>query len=275
MITWIWIISLIALVATSVFVYKMLVTSSELLSIDKRAVSKLLRTNSRDKYLRQSLETLNSRMKSLEDSNSHYVMQFTRLQHQLGDSAKQGAARAISDTTHPLTREDEDDWEEMYYLENETRVQLENELDATRQEMLLISGKHLALVANNVSLVSSNSDYEAQLAEIPSLHNQIEIIQKKLVASLNRERELDQLLQKDIHQKKEYTKIFNENTFLKNEGDDQRRQLKEMLLKEQETSKKRLDSSEMQSKIAIYQDEQNLSIRKLERIINQNKMFAD
>ena len=202
MIAWILIISLIVLIAISVFVYKMLVTSNELLSNDKRAFSKLLRTNTRDKHLKQSLEALNSKMKSLEDANSYYVMQYTRLQHQLGESANLKSATVINDTTDFLVSEDKEDWEEMYYLENETKVRLENELDASRQEMVLMEEKYSSLLANNKSLVLFNTDFEAQLAEIPSLHNQIEFIQKELVASTSREAELGQLLQNEINQKK-------------------------------------------------------------------------
>ena len=91
----------------------------------------------------------------------------------------------------------------MYYLENETRIQLENELDATRQKMVLIEEKYSSMLANNESLVSFNTYCEARIAEIPSLHNQIELIQKKLVASMSREGELNLLLQKETRQKKE------------------------------------------------------------------------
>lgn len=215
MIVWILIISLIVLIATTIFVYKMLVTSNELLSNDKRVFSKLLRTNTRDKQLKQSLETLNSKMKSLEDANSYYIMQFTRLQHQLGERAHQRSLAAISDTTHSLVSRGEEDWEEMYYFENETKVQLENELDATRQEMSLIKEKYSSLLANNENLVSLNIDCETRIAEIPALYNQINLIQMKLVTSMSREEELGRLLQKEMAQKKDYLKIQNENSLVK------------------------------------------------------------
>ena len=275
MIAFIWVISLIVIIATFVLVYKMLVTSSEFFSSDKLSPLKSLKAgHSRDKFYRQSLSLLNSKIKSLEDSNAYYEIQFSKLQLQINSG--QNIHQAMQTQTEPptLIKEEEEDWEEMYYQENEQKVQIENELDKTLQALDQLRQKLLNQEEKNENLGALRSNYDARMIELKSMQNQMNGLEKKLEGAAEREHELNTLLQKEIDLKKVYAKMEKENVRLRSETQDQKRQLTEMYAKEKEFSKQLAQTRELQSQLGMYENEKSRKMDELKRQMENNRIFS-
>ena len=276
MIALIWIVSLVVLIATIVLVYKMLVTSKEFFSLDKPFPFKIWKIgNPKDKFYNQSLSRLNSKIKSLEDSNAYYEIQFSKLKLQMNsgqnaDSEKQPETEA----TVQIQVEADEDWEEMYYEENEKKVQIENELDRTLDVLEEVNLKLLNQEEQIVSLGALRSNYDARMVELKYMQDQLDIVQKKLEGASKREKDLNNLLQKEIDLKKIYAKIENENVRLRSETDDQKRQLTQMYAKEKEISKRLARNRELQSQNGLYEDERNRKMNELKKQMENNKMFS-
>ncbi len=268
-------VSLIILIATAVLVYKMLVTSKEFLSADKFSPLKLLKARpSGDKFYRQSLAQLNSKIKSLEDSNAYYEIQFSRLQLQMNSGQNIQPKSTETLLIAQINQEEEEDWKEMYYQENEQKVQMENELDQALQALEQQNQKFLDQEEKNENLRSLRSNYDARLIEIKSMQKKLDSLEKKLEAATERENNLVNLLQKEIDLKKIYAKIENENVRLRSETEDQKRQLTEFYAKEKEYSKQLTCTSELQSRLGLYEDEKIRKMDELKRQMENNRIFS-
>lgn len=275
MIILIWIISLIVLLASIVFVYRMLVTSNEFIATDKIFPFKFLKTGSaRDKSYRKSLSVLNSKIKSLEDSNAYYEMQFSKLQSRLSEFPNNIVSQQKSFAAPE--EEEEEDWAELYYQENESKVKLENDLDEAMQKLEASNQEVLVLQEESHNTAILNSKLDARLIELKSRQNEVEALQKKLKGAAEREKELQELLTKEIALKIVYDRIENDNVRLRSELEDQRRQLTEMFQKEKEATKQLSRARELQSHLGImYEEEKNRKIVDLNKKMEKNKIFSD
>ena len=275
MIILIWIISLIVLIATIVFVYRMLVTSNEFIATDKVFPFKFLKAGAgRDKFYRKSLTVLNAKIKSLEDSNAYYEIQFSRLQSRMSNT-KDGASEISSLENIPSsTEEEEEDWKELYYQENESKVQLENDLDETLQNLEAANQEMAVLKEKTQKTATLNSTLDARLIELSSMQKEIEVLEKKLMGGKEREKELQVLLDREIALKTVYDKIENDNVRLRSESEDLKRQLTEMNQKEAEAARQLIRIRELQSHAGLYEEEKNRKIVELNNKMEKNKVFS-
>lgn len=275
MIILIWIISLIVLIASVVFVYRMLITSNEFISTDKPSPFKFLKAGAgRDKFYRQSLSVLQSRIKSLEDSNTYYEIQFSKYKSHLKDPESVSPEISPSLQTDFVADEDDEDWKELYYQENESKVQLENDLDVALQNLEAANKENLHLKEDSQKAAALKSTIDARLIELRSLQNEIDILQKKLNGAAIREKELQTLLDDEIALKVVYDKIENDNVRLRSEVEDQRRQIAEMYKKEADTNRQLARLKELQSRMGMYEEEKNRKIVELNHKMEKNKIFS-
>lgn len=276
MIALIWSVSLIALTATAVLVYKILITSNEFLSSEKLFPFKFLKTGtSRHKFYLKTLAQLNSKIKTLEDSNAYFEIQFSKSQLQINSvqDITTGAQSESSPFSH-FKEKEEEDWEDMYYQENERKVQIENELDEALQTLENLNQKLLILEKQKKDLGALKSHHDESMLEMKSMQHLLESLQKKLDASTKREKELDLLLQKELEVKKVYAKIENENVRLRSETEDQKRQLISMHAVAKEYSKKLDDKYALQSQLGMYEIERNQKMNELKRKMENNSIFC-
>lgn len=275
MIILIWIISLIVLIASVVFVYRMLITSNEFISTDKPSPFKFLKAGAgRDKFYRQSLSVLQSRIKSLEDSNTYYEIQFSKYKSHLKDPESVSPEISPSLQTDFVTDEDDEDWKELYYQENESKVQLENDLDVALQNLEAVNKENLYLKEDSKKTAVLKSTLDARLIELRSLQNEIDILQKKLKGAAIREKELQTLLDGEIALKTVYDKIENDNVRLRSEVEDQRRQITEMYKKDADTTRQLARLKEFQSCAGMYEEEKNRKILELNHKMEKNRIFS-
>lgn len=269
---WIWIISLIVLIACFIFAYRMIVSSYELLPTDKKFSMGFNKSNSSDDSFREeTLRNLKNKLKSLEDNTSFYEIQFSKFQQRLKALEEGGSNQ--TETVNSKQKENEEDWKEMYYEENDAKAKLENELDALKEKLEGAENNLLEVEENKKEWAGLKSNYDSRLHDLQSMQNNIEVLQRKLEAAANREKELEQLLLVEINIKKQYERLQTEHTQSKIEIEDLKRQLIEMSKREAEMEFRSAHLKELESRVAIYEEEKAKMISDLELMVSQNKMF--
>jgi chromosome segregation ATPase len=273
---WIWwIISLIVLIACFIFAYKAIVSSFDFLPADKRSVFFFKRDipmESSSPVRSEAMWDLKNHLQKVEENSSFYELQFTKLQERL--KALEALLESQPQKQSLLKKEEEEDWKEMYYEENEAKEKLENELDLTRQKLEEVENKLNSIGENNSKWNSLKSDYDARLNDLQSLQNDIGLLQRQLEAAGTREKELELSLLAEIKTKKHYAQLDSNYARVKSENEDLRRQIVELNKKEREMESGISRLKELESRLAIYEEEKAKMIANLEQLVNQNKIFT-
>ncbi len=269
---WIWwIVSLIVLIACFIFAYRMIVSSYDFLPADKKNLLLLGKNKSAQNAAsaeQEIIKSLKSKLQSVEENNAFYELQFSKFQQRLN------ALEEISTSPQALQKEDDEDWKELYYEENEKKEKLENELDETRQQLDEYEHKFKLSEENSMKWSGLQSDYDARLHDLQSMQNHMGLLQRQLEAAAQREKELEQLLAAEIAQKKKFAYLESENTRLKTETDDLRKNLDQINQQRHEYQARAAYVQQLESKIAIYEEEKAKIISNLELMVSQNKVFS-
>jgi chromosome segregation ATPase len=224
---WIWwIVSLIILIACIVFAYRMIVSSYEFLPADKKSLPRLGKRAPKAKALSSQAESsgnLNSRLQSLEETNAFHEIQFSKFLQRL--KSVEDRFDTTSQPNGAVKKSDDEDWKEMYYEENERKEKLENELDKCRQQLETNEILLKELRKNNRERASILSNHDTTVHDIQSMQQAIEMMQRKIMAASEREKELEQLLCAEIEAKKTYSRLESEQRRLQFENEDLRRQI--------------------------------------------------
>jgi chromosome segregation ATPase len=222
--------------------------------------------------LQEYLRNLESKIQSVEDTTSYYEIQFSKFQQRLKALEELQNNKSQEIIPEPKASEEED-WKEMYYQENEAKEKIENELDEVRQKLEEAQNNIEEFEKNKSEWSVLQSNYDARLNDLQSMQNNIELLQRQLEAAADREKEMEQLLLVEINFKKQYAQLETEHARLKSENEDIKRQLIEMNKREAEMEQHIVRAKELESRIAIYEEEKLKMISDLEQMVNQNKMF--
>lgn len=273
---WIWwIISLIILIACFIFAYKAIVSSFDFLPADKRSIfffKKDIPIDSTSPSRSEAMWNLKEHLQKVEENSSFYELQFTRLQERL--KALEAQLESPPQKQGVLKKEEEEDWKEMYYEENEAKQKLENELDLTRQKLEEVENKLNSIDENNSKFKSLKSDYDARLNDLHSMQNNLGLLERQLEAGASREKELELSLLAEIKTKKQYAQLDSNYAAVKIENEDLRRQLVELNKKERKMESSLSRLKELESRLAIYEEEKAKMIANLEQMVYQNKIFT-
>lgn len=273
---WIWwIISLIILIVCFIFAYRMIVSSYDFLPTDKKfslGLKKETPSQNSTPAQQEAIRSLKNKLQSVEDNTSFYEIQFSKFQQRLKALEEQYNSQQVYNNHQP--KADEEDWKEMYYEENEVKEKLENELDATRQKLEEVENKLNSIEENNSQWAGLQSDYDARLNDLQSMQNNIGLMQRQLEAAAEREKELEQILLSEITIKKKYAQLDSEHRALQSENEDLRKQVIEMNQKERDLEVRITRLNELESKLAIYEEEKAKMIADLELMVSQNKIFS-
>ncbi|MEO8766104.1 MAG: hypothetical protein ABI416_17510 [Ginsengibacter sp.] len=231
MLVW-WILSLIILITCFIFAYRMIVSTYDFLPADKRYFlgfyknSDLLAPTPPQK---DTVRALNKKIQSVEDSNTFYEIQFSKLQERLKALEELNSLSPSPLRIANLEKgEDEEDWKEMYYEENTVKERLENDLDYTRQMLEETENKLKESSDKNTRWIELQSEHESRANDNRSLQEHIGLLKRQLVASTEREKELEQLLLSEITLREKYSILQREFTALQSETDDLRRRVVEI-----------------------------------------------
>ena len=270
---WIWwLISLLVLIACFIFAYKMIVSSYEYLPAEKRNLFTFRKNNGTSKDKRADvIYELKSHIKKMQENASIYEMHFSKLQQRLKalEENEKKQAAAAAEISEPA-----EDWKEMYYEENEAKEKLENELDLTTQKLEETQKALSALQANKSNLSSLQSDYDARLNELESRQEHIDLLQRQLEAATERENDLQQSLLREINARKQLESVVSENARLRSQNDDLKSQLLEVDRREKDLRQRLPRVNELESTVAMYEEEKAKMIANLEKMVNQNKLFS-
>ena len=228
---WIWwIVSLIVLVGCIIFAYRMIVSSYEFLPADKRfffGFNKNPASSTNFPDHPDALKILRNKMQHVEDNTTFYHIQFSKFQDRLKVMEEKFAMNSKKINATAIEFEDEEDWKELYYEENSKKELLENELDLTKQTLEKLENKLNEVEDKTGHWKQLQSDYELRLNDLQSMQNETMHLQKQLDASIEREKELEQLLLSEITMREKYCLLQKEYTRLLSETDDLRRRIME------------------------------------------------
>ena len=233
---WIWwLISLVVLIACFIFAYKVIMSSYDFLPVDKKSIFSFKKNTFTETNVSQRSEAiwdLKNQLKKVEETSSFYEIQFSKLQQRLKTLEAQYESQ--QQKIAAPGKEEEEDWKELYYEENEVKEKLENDLDVTRQKLEEVEMKLNSISQDDSKWKSLQSDYDARLNDLQSMQNNIGLLQRQLEASSAREAELEISLLKEIETKKQFSNIESDNSRMKSENEDLRRQIIEISEKEKE-----------------------------------------
>jgi len=270
---WIWwVISLIVLIACFIFAYRMIVSSFDYLPEGKKHLL-IFRDNDpaeKSSAKEELIWDLKNQLKKVEENASFYEIQFSKLQQRL----KTLEAQQISQQQNNLKFEDEENWKELYYEENEVKEKLENELDVAQQKLTKAENKLNSIEENRINSAALQSEYDARLNDILSMQDYIGTLQRKLEASAEREKELEQLLIAENHIKNQYEQLKHDYTRLQIENEDLRKQIVEMDKREKDVEINIAKLNDLERKLSAYEEEKSIMIATLEKIVQQKKVFS-
>ncbi len=225
---WIWwVLSLIILIACGVFTYRMIISSYEFLPADRHFLFRFRKeqVSTTHSETPDSLRILRHKIQHVEDNSTYYHLQFTKFQDRLNaieekidTSGSRQSYRSVD--THVL--EDEEDWKEMYYEENDKKERLENELDTVKYELEEVKTRLSDYETEHAELIKIKSDYELRRNDLQSLQHNVRLLQGKLDASAEREKELEQVLLTEITIREKYNLLKKDYSRLLIEVDDLR-----------------------------------------------------
>ena len=271
---WIWwIISLVILIACFIFAYRVIVSSYDYMPGDSKNLLSFKRNFPPESGPgnNEAIWDIKNKLQRVEENSSFYEIQFSKLQQRLKSLE---ADLYKSQQEKAMRQEDKEDWKEMYYQENEVKEKLENELDETRQKLEDTQIKLDSIEENKSKWISLQSEYDARLNDLQSMQNNLGLLQQKLEAAINREKELEQSLLSEISAKKQYALLESEQFRLKIENEELKQQIIEMDKKEKELEGGISRLNELESKLAVYKEEKTKMIADLEQMVHPNKFFS-
>lgn len=273
---WIWwFISLIVLIACFIFAYKAIVSSFDFLPADKRSIfffKKDIPIESASPPRAEAMLDLKKHLQKVEENSTFYELQFTKLQERL--KVLEAQLESQPQKQSHQKKEEEEDWKELYYEENEAKEKLENELDATKQKLEEVENKLNSFDENNSKWNRLKSDYDARLNDLQSMQNNLGLLERQLEAASSREKELELSLLTEIKTKNQYAQLDSNYAAVKSENEDLRRQIVVLHKKEREMQSGISKLKELESRLAIYEEEKAKMIANLEQMVRQNKMFS-
>ena len=271
---WIWwIISLIVLIACFIFSYKMIMSSYDWLPADKSAFLYFRKpASSQNPAPRpEAIYEIKNKLQKVEENSSFYEIQFSKMQERLK------ALETKYESQDPVIfsqTQGEEDWKEMYFEENEIKEKLENELDLAHQKLEDAETRLREIEENNNSWSELKSDYDSRLNDLQSMQDNISLLQRQLEAAAIREKELELSLVTEINAKNKFSNLESVNTRLHCENEDLRNQIVQTHHKEKELQQKLSRLHELESRLAIYEEEKARMIASLEMVVNQNKTIS-
>jgi hypothetical protein len=299
-----WMLSLFILISCVIFAYRMIVSSYKFLPADKRYFLKFgnnlndqqLYSTKRDEY-----KVMKNRIQSFEDNNN-FNLQFAKFQERLKAIEDIVAVKSYS-SKGAMNKEEEDwkelyyeenavkekleneldllqqkheeiqaavkekgleNWKEMYYSENQVKIKIENELEITKGKLHELQNKLKEATENNVRLFEVKGDYDKQLNYIHLLEADISSLQRQLRASIERENELENLLISEIIVREKYSMLQSKYKQVQVEANDLQRRIIVQSQKEMNMEIRLIRLSELESKLAICEEENLKLISRLE-----------
>lgn len=190
---WIWIISLIVLIVCFIIVWRLFITGYNSVSSDssERKISLFPSFSPSDvSFNLDTIRSLKSKLKSLEDKSDYYADQIDRINKKIKSFEKDRFPPFISQQEHEvnIVKEKYEDWKELFYEENEKKEKLENELDNAMQRIEILQAETEKYASADYDEIKKLYDdllqnVEADKQRIEELQNKLEEAGNKMTES--------------------------------------------------------------------------------------------
>lgn len=269
---WIWIVSLVVLVACIIFTYWMIVSSYEYLPADKKLFSRFLGRRTRKKRIDEQTNDFGGHVKKIDTLLTTQATQITRLQQRI-DEIEKGRSSYIASGELTTSSADEENWKELYYEENEVKEKLENQLDEVCQQLEEARAQINETQSGGEKMAALQSEYDARLNDIISLQQQLDQSRKNTVAARARIDEVEAELRNAIAQIEKLNQLESANKHLRSENETMRAHLKELTRREEELQDRLAHARELESRVALFEQEKTNLVNELEKRLGENRMF--
>ena len=273
-----WVLSLIILVICLIFAFRIFTTSQNLhrqvLEEEFGAFPSTKPSKPSKRYLfrqdpqEQAIILLKTRLQQVLTNSDRYLDQLNKLTNRL-EALETGKMIPTTKKTVP-----DEDWEEMYYEESAKKEKLENELDLTQQTLQDVEEKMLELERKQLAYKEAMSGMEGQLGNIQTLQERIDLLERQLQGSSDREQDLKQQLDREISGLEQLRLMEKDYIRLQSESDELRLSLQELGNRNRLAEKKIHRLSELESTLDATEYEKSELRKTLEEIIMDNESLS-
>lgn len=267
-----WIVSLVIVIATIIFALYIYYSSYKAPAVKrefplKRNYNLIRRSLPFTKN--QVISSLKLKLQAVEYNSMLYHNELKKLQDRIQALEKnKGTGYAKQ------SRNDDENWEELYFKVGEEKEKLENELDLTSQKLEETESLVVELKRRETAWKEKRSELENELNKAHSLQNKIGELQRELEGAAGREKELQQQLQTQQELYKDYEQIQQQYAYVQSEADELRNRIKEINNRDVLLQQKINRLTELESTMEISEYEK-MDIRKsIEEIITENEALA-
>ncbi len=266
---WIWITCLVVLIICFIVAWRMLVNSYDPNNEDKRFRLFNSFSPSDISYYTETMKSMRTKLKSLEDKSEYYESQIERLNKKLKVFEK-GAPPAFmqSPGMSRIKDEEEEDWKELYYEENAKKEKIENELESSHKEIEFLEEELIKLKSQVEKAAQKENAHNNHEEEITSL--------RSIIAELQKEKDSAAQLQKLFaDQKKQLEEATRSLQILKSENETLQSGLASMTSRQSETEMSVKKIGELENQLKTLAEEKESLEKKLSELILENQHLQE
>jgi len=217
----------------------------------------------------QYISSLKIKLQAVEHNSMLYFNELKKLQERI-----QVLEKTKGSGYHPEIKNDDENWEELYFDASDAKEKIESELDLTNQKLEEAEALIKELMAKQHAWKEKKSELENELIKAHSLQNKIGDLQRELEGSSEREKDLQQQLQTQQELYKDFELLQQQYSFVQSEADELKNRIKDINNRDVQLQQKINRLTELESTIEISEYEK-MDIRKsIEEIIVENEALA-
>ena len=272
-----WIVSVIVLVICIIFAVRVFATSRQLqrlISFSDTSSRVSQDTNLKIKpnitIIRQEQEIAELRLKlrMLEENSINHAMLVSRLSERM---EKMEGLKAPGENS---SKNEDENWEELYYDLIDKNDKLESELDLARIKLEDLEVQVAGMLQNERVFSLQQSNAEKLLLETHSLQNNLGELQQKLEGALEREEELRAELSAQVNSGIELTQLKQQYARLQSEATELRNRITEISNRDILLQHKLTRLAELESSVQNSEYEKIELQKTVEDIISENTLLA-
>jgi chromosome segregation ATPase len=217
----------------------------------------------------QVISSLKLKLQAVEQNSTLYYNELKKLQQRI-----QALEKNKPTDYQPKVRNDDENWEELYYQASEEKDKLESELDLSNQKLEETEGLVSELKRREAILKEKRSELENKLNEAHTLQNKIGDLQRELEGISQREQDLLQQLEAQKEVYKNYELLQQQYSYVQSEADELKNRIKEITNRDVLLQQKINRLTELESTMEISEYEKTDIRKSIEEIIIENEALA-
>jgi chromosome segregation ATPase len=217
----------------------------------------------------QLIASLKMKLQAVEQNSTLYYNELRKVQQRI-----QALEKNKGTDYQPKVRNDDENWEELYYQSSEEKDKLESELDLANQKLEETEALVTELKRRETVLKEKRSELENRLNEAHTLQNKIGDLQRELEGAAQREQDILQQLEAQKEVYKDYELLQQQYSYIQSEADELKNRIKEITNRDVLLQQKINRLTELESNIEISEYEKTDIRKSIEEIIIENEALA-